>query len=107
MQHEVRIAQPFEPVDHLLGILGAQRGGADRLRFTAREQRRSVRARKQADHRLDRADLIDLAAVDAGAVLEDGAANDLGLKLLDDFADRKSTRLNSSHYCAYRMPSSA
>src|SRR3546814_6311578 len=22
-------------------------------------------------------------------------------------ADRKSTRLNSSHYCAYRMPSSA
>src|SRR3546814_2623527 len=23
------------------------------------------------------------------------------------FGDRKSTRLNSSHYCAYRMPSSA
>src|SRR3546814_137974 len=25
----------------------------------------------------------------------------------DDLRDRKSTRLNSSHYCAYRMPSSA
>src|SRR3546814_9356493 len=25
----------------------------------------------------------------------------------DDDVDRKSTRLNSSHYCAYRMPSSA
>src|SRR3546814_3833752 len=25
----------------------------------------------------------------------------------DRFLDRKSTRLNSSHYCAYRMPSSA
>src|SRR3546814_9274633 len=26
---------------------------------------------------------------------------------LDDGTDRKSTRLNSSHYCASRMPSSA
>src|SRR3546814_10270908 len=27
--------------------------------------------------------------------------------ILGGFADRKSTRLNSSHYCAYRMPYSA
>src|SRR3546814_10061355 len=30
-------------------------------------------------------------------------AQDMGKKI----ADRKSTRLNSSHQCAYRMPSSA
>src|SRR3546814_9380861 len=28
------------------------------------------------------------------------------LDYLEAFADRKSTRLNYSHYCAYRMPSS-
>src|SRR3546814_3222660 len=34
---------------------------------------------------------------------------DLDLKAGDmiEITDRKSTRLNSSHYCAYRMPSSA
>src|SRR3546814_1112068 len=33
-----------------------------------------------------------------------GAAQDI---LEENILDRKSTRLNSSHYCAYRMPSSA
>src|SRR3546814_4253860 len=48
-----------------------------------------------------------------------GLRRDLGAKLFDqwlraaqlgeycDFRDRKSTRLNSSHLCASRMPSSA
>ncbi len=42
-----------------------------------------MRAGQQADHRLDRADLIELAAVNALAVLEDGAANDFRFQLLD------------------------
>src|SRR3546814_7554852 len=34
-----------------------------------------------------------------------GIGGDLQLTMQPE--DRKSTRLNSSHYCAYRMPSSA
>jgi len=41
-----------------------------------------VGARQEADHRLDRADGLGVAAVDAAAFLEDGAANDVGLELL-------------------------
>ena len=92
MQHEVRIGQAFQPVDHLLAVAGAQRGGADRLRLAAGEQRRTMRARQEADHRLDRADLGGRAAVDAGAVLEDGTAHDIGLDLLDRL-DRDHLRL--------------
>ena len=40
-----------------------------------------VRGRKPT-HRLDRADLVELAAVDAAAVLEDRGADDVGLDLL-------------------------
>ena len=82
VQHERRVSQAFKAVDHLFRVLGAQRGGADRLRFTAREQRRTVRARQEAGHRLDRADLIQLAAIDALAVLEDGGTHDFGFELL-------------------------
>ena len=39
VQHEVVVRETLETVDHLLGIFGAQRGGADCLRFTARKQR--------------------------------------------------------------------
>src|SRR4028118_683971 len=39
-------------------------------------------ARQEADHRLDGANLVGRAAVDARAVLQDGAAHDLGFQLL-------------------------
>ena len=83
MEHEARVAEALEPVDHLLGVLGAERGRADRLGLAAGEQSRAVGARQEADHRLDRADRLRVAAVDADAFLEDGAADDLGLELLD------------------------
>src|SRR3546814_9732209 len=38
---------------------------------------------------------------------EAGSALMRDLPLAASLIDRKSTRLNSSHYCAYRMPSSA
>ncbi len=84
VQHEVRVGETLQPVDHLLAVLGAQRGGADRLRFAAGEQRRPVGAGQESDHRLDRADLVELAAVDAAAVLENRAANDVRFDLLDE-----------------------
>ncbi len=82
VQHEVFIVQASEAVDHLLGVLGAQRGGADRLRLATGEQGRTMGARQEADHRLDRTDLGGGAAVDALAVLQDGATDDLGFQLL-------------------------
>src|SRR3546814_4630688 len=44
-----------------------------------------------------------------GAILtpDHGIADQPGVKMLLPAEDRKSTRLNSSHYCASRMPSSA
>ena len=80
VQHEARVGEALEPVDHLLGVLGAERGGDDRLGLAAGEQRRAVGARQEADHRLDRADRLGVAAVDAAAFLEDGAADDVGLE---------------------------
>ena len=82
MQHEVFVGQAGQAVDHLLGIARAERRGADRLRLAAGEQRRTMRAGQEVHHRLDRTDLRGGAAVDAGAVLQDGAADDLRLQLL-------------------------
>src|SRR3546814_3271215 len=35
------------------------------------------------------------------------AGADVAAERLHEHGDRKSTRLNSSHYCSYRLPSSA
>ena len=86
VQHEVFVGQAGQPVDHLLGVLGAERGRADRLRFTAGEQRRTVCARQEVHHRLDRTDLRGGTTVDARAILEDRATDDLALELLDELA---------------------
>ena len=83
VQHEALVGEALQPVDHLLRFLGAERGGDDRLRFAAGEQRRAVGARKEADADLDRADRLGVAAVDPAAVLEDRAADDVGLDPLD------------------------
>src|SRR3546814_6375878 len=46
--------------------------------------------------------------VNSGTAVADAALASFGICQLPDFyVDRKSTRLNSSHYCASRMPSSA
>src|SRR3546814_2788783 len=53
--------------------------------------------------------LSTFAAVDKLLVLVEGAVQHWGgrSEVLDKITDRKSTRLNSSHSCATRMPSSA
>src|SRR5436190_2765815 len=88
VEHEALVGEAGQAVDHLLGFLGAERGGADRLGLAAREQGRAVGAGKEADHRLDRADLGRRSAVDPLAFLEDGGADDLGLELLDELHRR-------------------
>ncbi|CUS44386.1 hypothetical protein MGWOODY_Smn1356 [hydrothermal vent metagenome] len=86
VKHEMLVGQAGQAVDHLLRVARTERGGADRLSLAAREQRRAVRARQEVDHRLDRTDLGGGAAVDALAVLQDGAADDLGFQLLHQLA---------------------
>src|SRR3546814_4035413 len=58
--------------------------------------------------------ISDDRGVDQRLVLQQGLrrqlfdiAFDQAKAFLRDQRDRKSTRLNTSHYCAYRMPSSA
>src|SRR6185369_9111622 len=65
VQHEALVGEALQPVDHLLGLLGAERGGDDRLRLAAGEERRAVGAREEAGADLDRANGLRVAAVDA------------------------------------------
>src|SRR3546814_10182955 len=51
--------------------------------------------------------IMDLDACYANSLLSSSVDAALRSKALRDSSDRKSTRLNSSHYCASRMPSSA
>src|SRR4029079_16244074 len=77
VEHEALVGEALQPVDHLLRLLGAERGGADRLGLATRAQRRAVRAGQAADDRLDRADGPGVAAADAAAVLEDRPTDDV------------------------------
>ena len=73
----------FERVDELLVLAGAERGDDERLRLAAGEQRRAVRARQHVHLGDDRAHGLEVAAVDAAAGLDDVAAHDLLLELLE------------------------
>ena len=59
----------------------------ERLRLAAGEQRRAVGARQHADLADDRAHGLGVAAVDALLVVEDGAAHDVLLEVLEELAD--------------------
>src|SRR3546814_15408380 len=123
----LRILRPptFKRTDTLFPYSTLFRSGSDcrcanRLRVATRERRRTMRARQEADDRLNRANLLRIAPIDALTILQNGGANDFGLQLLDlldgdhlhlrifagecflrlcasGVQDRKSTRLNSSH----------
>jgi hypothetical protein len=47
MQHEGLLVSTFKAVDHLLVFPRSKRGDDQRLRLTAGEQRRTVRARQE------------------------------------------------------------
>ena len=71
----------------LLVLAGAERRNDQRLRFAAREQRRAVGARQNADLREDRPHRLHVAPVDADAGVEDVPADHLGLQVVEHFAD--------------------
>ena len=87
MQQEALLVGAFQRVDELLVLAGAERGDHEGLGLAAGEQRRAVGARQDADLGDDRADRLQVAAVDARAGVEDVPAHDLGLRLLEGGLD--------------------
>ena len=65
VEQERVLALALVLLDDLGVVGGAERGGDERLRLAAREERRAVRAREEADLARDRADLVEVAAVEA------------------------------------------
>ena len=63
MEHEAFESLALQHIEALLIFGGSERGGHQRLRLTARKQRRAVRARQDAHFRTDGAHLIEGALV--------------------------------------------
>ena len=82
VEHE---ALPHLAVDHLdllLIVGGAERGGDERLCLTAREHGGAVHAGQHLGLDADRTDLVELAAVETHAAVEDLGAQHLLLQLV-------------------------
>src|SRR5260221_4965528 len=83
MQHEVRAELAVERVDDLLILTGAERRHHETLRLAAGEEGRAVRARQQADLADDLPHRLGVTPVDALAGLQDGAADEVLLEVLE------------------------
>ena len=88
VQHEVLLVGAFQRIDELLVFAGAQRGDDKRLGLAAREQRAAMGARKHADFRDDRTHGLEIAAVDAQAGFDHGAAHHAAFQFLEQFAEQ-------------------
>ena len=84
VQHEAAVGLALDRLDLLRVVFGAERGADERLRLAAREHGRAVDAGQHAGLDPDRADLVEAAAVEALAALEDLVAHDLFLQALED-----------------------
>src|SRR5689334_23405452 len=87
VKQEGFLVSPFERIDILLVVAGAERGHHQSLSLAAGEQCRAMGAGEDADLADDRADVGEAAAVDAGPGLDDVAADDLLLDLLESASD--------------------
>ena len=87
MEHEALLVLSLDDVHDLHVARGAERGGAKRLRLSALEHDRAVKARERLHHDLDRADFLEAAAVGTLLRVERERAA-LGVEdVLDDLAD--------------------
>ena len=87
MKQEGFACDPLERIDILLVIAGAERGHDQRLGLAAGEQRGAMGAGKDTDLAHDGTDVGEAAAVDPGAGLDDVAAHDLLLDMLEGAGD--------------------
>ena len=88
MQQEVLFVRPFQRVDELLVLAGAERGDHQSLRLAAGKDGGAVGARENADLRQDRAHGRQIAAVDANLVVENIPADHLGLQFVKHVGDQ-------------------
>ena len=84
MQHEALVELAGDVLDLLFVVGGAERAGDQRLGFAAREHDRPVDARQHAGLGPDRADLVELAAVEPHALLERLHLHHVLLQLVED-----------------------
>ena len=84
VQHEALVGLTLDRFDLLRVVFGAERRAHERLRLTAGEDRGAVHARQHARLDPDRADFVELPAVEPLAAVEDLVAEDLFLEVLDD-----------------------
>ena len=107
VQHEaLRRLGDVEHLDPLRVFLRAERGGDQRLRFAAREQRRTVRPRQHADFDRDRSNLIERAAIRTAAFVQHLVAEDPFLQAVE-VARRPASAASSSYASATLFFSSA
>ena len=107
VQHERLAVFADQRVDDLLVLAGAQRGHHQRLGLAAGEQGRTVRPVQDPDFGDDRPDRLGVAAVDARPGIQDLAADDIALHVVEGagcqgqfgcvFADRGDSP------CAHRV----
>ena len=76
-----------DAVEHLLVAHRAERGDGEHLRLPAGEEAGAVGARQQADFRGQRAHLVHAAAVHALLIVEQPAAHDVFLRLVEALVD--------------------
>ncbi len=87
MEQEALLVGAVQRVDILLVLARAERGNDEGLSFAAREQRRAMRARQDADLRKDRTHGRQVAPVDAALVVENVPTHDLRLGVVKRFRD--------------------
>ena len=92
VEHEGFLVGPLQRIDVLLVVTGTERGDRQGLGLAAGEQRAAMGTRQDADLGQDRPHGLEVAAVDADAALEDVAADDRLLELLQHLADELRRR---------------
>ncbi|CAI8310695.1 MAG: Uncharacterised protein [Rhodospirillaceae bacterium] len=103
VQHEVRAVFTLDAVDDLFILRGTQRGGYQRLGLTAGEDRRAVGAWQHGGLGDDRAHGLGVATVDPHAGVEDAAADDVLLQLLERAADHAFVELLGKGFLRSRL----
>ena len=88
VQHERLFVRSLQGIDELLVVAGAERGNHQSLGLATGEQRRAVGARQQADLGHDGTHRLQVAAVDARALVEDVVADDRLLELLEHVGEQ-------------------
>ena len=89
MKHKALGILALELLNALIVRRGADCHGDEALRFATRKERGTVNARQQADFASDRTHLIETAAIDADAVIDDLTTHQMIFRILkcgNDFA---------------------